>query len=827
MASINLSNASLTYLEDAAAVPIDPAALFDASGLPTTVFEGYELSAAIAEAAPAFERLSLAGTGVALEGRRVIVNGQEVGTFRDGISGSPLRISLNGNADATVVQTLIRALSYQNFADNLPVTSTRQISVSLTPPGSQTPAVVSSPRAVTVSGSADAPVVSQRTPLYNFPAVQITADNAAPGGPWFAYQDTVNYPDDLPLVGGTTFQGGSATPSQAVGSTRLETDIQAFAGFSNYAPDYSELTVPNLLAGDVAVTLEPVNSAFPVLDRQAGYKVSFSAQLEAQARGASADNDGDGLDDRAGFSAIVIGNDQKGIEIGFWDNEVWAQNDGTSQIDPSIEPDGEPGDDTRTLFTHGEGTVVNTSVPNRYDLVVKGDRYQLYVDDSLKLSGPLRDYSAFSIPSQEVSQIGITRNIGLPNPYQTPNFIFLGDNTPTASATVNLNDIAVSTSQATPQIQVSGSSAVSVPLIQLDDADGNNDITTVSLTPEVGRFNLLSNDNVTVRSITSAENGRAVTLLTGTLSNINQLLQQTTNASYTPPGTFFGPVPVEVAFDVTAPPLSQTKTDFNLDSFDDLLWYNTGNGATAYWSVQDVSDRQGSIPRGFLNGPPLTNWEIAGTADINGDGQRDVFWRNYETFDNAVWIMNGANRESSQFITTNRKLASPDWRLEATGNFDQDASVEFIWRNTVSGALALWELNGSDFVESKFLDLSVLNLGVANAGVFADPENWKFAATEDFDGDGIDDLLLRNRGGANVLWTMNGATVTTSRFLTSLANPDWEIIGAADYTRDGQTDVAWRNTASGANAVWEMDGLNRVSSTFLPTLNTNWIGIGT
>ncbi|GBC63654.1 hypothetical protein DENIS_4652 [Desulfonema ishimotonii] len=143
------------------------------------------------------------------------------------------------------------------------------------------------------------------------------------------------------------------------------------------------------------------------LDRAAGFVVSFEVRIDSEAHN---------YEHRAGFSVIVTSDDfAKAIELGFWEGEIWAQEGGTEN-----------------LFTHAEGVARDTrSQMTLYALKVEGDTYELSADGTPILSGPLRDYSAFS---------------GAPPlnyPYQTPNFIFLGDDTSSASAAIRLKSVRV------------------------------------------------------------------------------------------------------------------------------------------------------------------------------------------------------------------------------------------------------------------------------------------------------------------------------------------------------------------------------------------------
>jgi hypothetical protein len=131
------------------------------------------------------------------------------------------------------------------------------------------------------------------------------------------------------------------------------------------------------------------------LDSAAGFRLSLSLSLLTESHGSP---------DRAGFSLIVLDSASRGLELGFWGDEIWAQNAG---------------------FTHGEGASWATNALTDYDLVFSGATYALLADGAPLLSGALRDYSAFGAP------------------YNLPNFLFLGDDTSSARAKVTLASVSL------------------------------------------------------------------------------------------------------------------------------------------------------------------------------------------------------------------------------------------------------------------------------------------------------------------------------------------------------------------------------------------------
>lgn len=147
-----------------------------------------------------------------------------------------------------------------------------------------------------------------------------------------------------------------------------------------------------------------------ILDRSKGYTLTFRVQINSESHSST---------NRAGFSIIVISNklasesQPYGLELGFWQDSIWAQNVG---------------------FTRGENVLYDTkSAAKTYKLSVKDGSYQLFVDGSTTpiLKGNLRQYTGFTPPP------------GYPNPYTTPNLIFMGDDTTSAKAKVTIVSVEV------------------------------------------------------------------------------------------------------------------------------------------------------------------------------------------------------------------------------------------------------------------------------------------------------------------------------------------------------------------------------------------------
>ena len=187
--------------------------------------------------------------------------------------------------------------------------------------------------------------------------------------PWLAYADNAF------LTGGTVNQTYVAGQG-----ARLTTDAAVAAGYSNFRP-----------------TAVLVNPAFPTLDRTAGYRLTWTLQVQQESHTSV---------NRAGFSTILLSSDHRGIELGFWGNEVWAQEVG---------------------FTHAEGAAWNTVQSSEYTLTIQGNSYRLDANGSQLLTGSVRDYSASGVP------------------YSLANYLFFGDDTSSAAADITLGRVSLLT----------------------------------------------------------------------------------------------------------------------------------------------------------------------------------------------------------------------------------------------------------------------------------------------------------------------------------------------------------------------------------------------
>ena len=173
-----------------------------------------------------------------------------------------------------------------------------------------------------------------------------------------------------------------------------------------YSAPVTILNTANQLTDYAGYTV--TQAAMPTLSRTIGFQLSLNLSIISENHS--------GNNDRAGFSLILLSDDLYGVELSFWEDEIWVQ-EGNSD-----------------LFKHAEGVAYNTTTAlTNYEITIISNTYMLAANDVPLLNGNLRQYTDWTPP------------FGFPNPYEQPNQLFLGDDTSSAGADVWLGDVSIVT----------------------------------------------------------------------------------------------------------------------------------------------------------------------------------------------------------------------------------------------------------------------------------------------------------------------------------------------------------------------------------------------
>ncbi|MEO8428390.1 MAG: VCBS repeat-containing protein [Verrucomicrobiota bacterium] len=237
-------------------------------------------------------------------------------------------------------------------------------------------------------------------------------------------------------------------------------------------------------------------------------------------------------------------------------------------------------------------------------------------------------------------------------------------------------------------------------------------------------------------------------------------------------------------------------------------------GFMGVWFMNNGPDL---ISASFFNPAAVADprYHIVGTGDFNGDRQTDLLFQRDDGAGLSVWFINGIDQWSSAGL--NPSQPGGGWKVVATGDVNHDGKKDIVFQHT-DGTLAVWFMYGLSLVQGVLLSPS-------NPG---DPR-WRVVGTADLTGMGSTDLILQHTDGTLAAWYMDGTNLVRAALLnpSAPAEPGWRVAGTLDLNRDGKTDLLFQHD-DGTVAVWLMDGINLISGQFLnpPNPGPGWRIVG-
>ena len=269
----------------------------------------------------------------------------------------------------------------------------------------------------------------------------------------------------------------------------------------------------------------------------------------------------------------------------------------------------------------------------------------------------------------------------------------------------------------------------------------------------------------------------------------------------------------------TDPPNTTPTTNYTLNVQSDtgvrtdLVWRNFSNGQNVIWGFEGTTSLSAYTPTTTITD---TAWAISASADFDGNGVDDLYWRYFGTNNGffplgagALWLLNSNKQISGYFNLPGSP--NPNIIIGGAANFNGDAIPDLVSQDLVTGAVRI-ELLNSSYVAS-----STVSVGSPLAN------GWRIWGVGDFNTDDRADLLWHNSNtGENLVWLLDGTTFVSSVNLPTSAPLSIPQV-AGDFNGDGQVDLFVRNFVTGANEVWLLNGTSRIGIVpSIPVGDLNW-----
>ena len=181
-------------------------------------------------------------------------------------------------------------------------------------------------------------------------------------------------------------------------------------------------------------------------------------------------------------------------------------------------------------------------------------------------------------------------------------------------------------------------------------------------------------------------------------------------------------------------------------------------------------------------------WELADVGDFNGSGRADILWKNSTNGYLGLW-MDGTD----QWVALPASNLGEGQSIIGMGDVNGDGCDDILINS--NGVLGAWDISG---VINGTETTPVWSSFGINIG-----SEWDAFGCADFDGNGKADIVLWRDDDGYVGTYMNCNVNDFRGIYPGASKDEWGLPGFGDYNGDGCDDVLVRNLASGALGYWD------------------------
>jgi exo-beta-1,3-glucanase (GH17 family) len=227
----------------------------------------------------------------------------------------------------------------------------------------------------------------------------------------------------------------------------------------------------------------------------------------------------------------------------------------------------------------------------------------------------------------------------------------------------------------------------------------------------------------------------------------------------------------------------------------------------------------------FVFNPPSATGTL-GSATTHGftayvSSRPTVFLQNASTGAISPWLLGGVSGTELLYAPV-IGVPYPGWEVVAAGDFNQDGTPDILLQHDTTNQIAMWYLTGPHGTE-------IMAGPLAGSPV----TDWKIACAADFDRNGTTDLVLQHSTSNSLsVWFMSGLEGRLLVASPTIATPlsGWKVTGCADFDYNTVPDIVLQNDSHLGVSIWYMGGATGTTLLSAPIIRyalSGWRVVGT
>ena len=188
-----------------------------------------------------------------------------------------------------------------------------------------------------------------------------------------------------------------------------------------------------------------------------------------------------------------------------------------------------------------------------------------------------------------------------------------------------------------------------------------------------------------------------------------------------------------------------------------------------------------------------------------------------ETVSEYIWFVPYVGQvkwesESEVQLLSDMSIYTPPVETTAKNDFNSDGIADILRKNPTTGEVMILFMNSDGTI-------------AGTKSVYTNT-SWPVMGTGDFNEDGICDIVRRRASDGAVAILYMNANGTYASMETVYINANWTVVGTGDFNGDGTYDIVRRRTSDGAVSILYMNNDGSLAGNKTVYINSNWEIVG-